>query len=335
MSEPILEVENLTVQYETADGMLTAVSGASFRIEEGEYFGLVGESGCGKTTLAKAVIGGLDENGYVTGGTIRCRGREIQDLSEEEYKNEIRWKEISWIPQGSMSSLDPLQKLSDQAVTLAKTHTEMSKQEAIEAFADMLEIVGIDENRIDDYPHQLSGGMQQRVIIAFALFLDTSFIIADEPTTALDVIMQDQIFKYLDKIRDELNASLMLITHDISVVLESCDKMAVMHGGQMAEYGTVGDIYNDPRHPYSILLQEAFPDVRYPDQDLSVIKGNPPQNLGEVNECTFVERCPWAVEECYQEAPQPEPVDGTEHTASCFRKDEVYQMHDPNTTTQE
>jgi len=329
MSDPLLEVDNLDIEYETSDGPLTAVSGANFRIGGGEYFGLVGESGCGKSTLAKAIIGGLDDNGRIRSGTIRYQGEEIQDMSERELSRKLRWNEISYVPQSSMNNLDPLMRVSEQATAIAKTHTEMSKDEAIDRFAEFFETVGLQESRIHDYPHQFSGGMQQRAVIALALFLKPSLIIADEPTTALDVIMQDQIFQYLDDANEELNTSMVLITHDISLIFESCDRLAIMHGGQIAESGSTPQLYHDPRHPYSILLQEAFPDVDNPHRELGTIDGAPPKNMGEVTRCTFVDRCPWAVEECRQREPELERVDGTgqataEQKVACFRKDEVY-----------
>lgn len=329
MSEPLLKADDLTIQYQTREGWLTAVSDASFTIQQGEYFGLVGESGCGKSTIAKSLLGGLDDNGRVESGEIRYKGEPIQDLSEHELNEEIRWKEISYIPQGSMNSLDPLETVSDQAWDIAKVHTDMSKSDALSRFEEMFEIVGLQKSRIDDYPHQFSGGMQQRAIIALALFLKPSLIVADEPTTALDVIMQDQVFKYLDDVKAETETSMLLITHDISLVFESCESMAIMHSGQVAEAGSTVDLYDEPRHPYSILLQEAFPDVRYPERELGVIKGYPPKTVGDVDYCTFVDRCPWAVEECRQHAPQLEPVgdEDIEHTASCFRKDEVLDLY--------
>ena len=341
MSDPILEVEDLTIQYRTKTGMLTAVSDASFTIEKGEYFGLVGESGCGKSTLAKSLLGGLDDNGEVTSGTITYRGREIQDYSEKELNENLRWREISYVPQGSMDSLDPLAPISDQAWDIAQVHTDMDRTEAIEKFRQMFEVVGLQESRIDDYPHEFSGGMQQRAIIALSLFLEPSLLVADEPTTALDVIMQDQIFKYLDKIREETETSMLLITHDISVILESCDNMAIMHSGQVAETGSTVDIYDSPRHPYSILLQEAFPDHRRPDKELGIIEGYPPQTMGEVDFCTFVDRCPWAVEDCRKGAPPLEPVadtetDGlTDHQAACIRKDEVHELYEDEHSLEE
>jgi oligopeptide/dipeptide ABC transporter ATP-binding protein len=327
MTDPLLEVEDLTIRYETDQGAVTAVSDANFTVESGKYFGLVGESGCGKSTIAKSIIGALDANGEVTSGTIKYRGSEIQHLSEKELNRRIRWKEISFIPQSSMDTLDPLDRISEQAVRIGKVHG-MGEEKTMDRFRDLFEVVGLQPGRITDYPHQFSGGMKQRVIIALSLLLDPSLVIADEPTTALDVIMQDQIFNYLDD-RERMGASMILITHDISLVFESCDHMAVMHGGQIAETATATEIYDSPRHPYTILLQKAFPDIRDPKRELAVIDGTPPQLFGEITQCTFAERCPWAAEECFQTAPPLEQVssdDGREsktHRAACIREAEV------------
>ena len=323
-NEPLIQATDLTIKYETSSEDIVAVSDATFTINQGEYFGLVGESGCGKSTLAKSIIGGLDSNGYVDSGELLYRGTDISNMSEQELNKEIRWKEISFIPQSSMDNLDPLRRINEQAIELAEVHTDFSRQEALNQFEEMFEIVGISPERITDYPHQFSGGMQQRAIIALSLFLKPSVVIADEPTTALDVIMQDQIFKYLDQIRDDLQMSMLLITHDISLVFESCDRMAVMHAGQIAEAGHVTDVYDEPRHPYSILLQEAFPDVRNPNKELKIIEGKPPQHLGEVASCSFVERCPWSTEDCRAAAPPAEEVEPN-HVVSCIHANRVYE----------
>ncbi len=328
-SQPILELDDVTIQYRTSGGMLTAVSDASFTIGQGEYFGLVGESGCGKSTIAKTLIGALDDNGEIASGEIRYKGDPIEHYTENQFNKELRWKEISMIPQGSMNNLDPIEKISDQAIEIAQVHTDMTKSEALERFKELFEVVGIQQSRIHDYPHQFSGGMEQRAIIALALFLRPSLIIADEPTTALDVIMQDQVFKYLDEIREEGNASMVLITHDISLVFESCDDIAIMHSGQVAETGDIETIYDNPRHPYSFMLQGAFPDHRYPDRDLEIIEGYPPENMGDVSYCTFVDRCPYAVDECREMAPELEQWEQAEsnHLVSCFRSEDAYEEH--------
>lgn len=320
----MFDVSNVTIEYQTPDGTVSAVSDASMELTGGEYFGLVGESGCGKSTLAKAILQGLDPNGKVTTGRITYKGEDLTKLSEDEMNERIRWKEIAWIPQSSMNSLDPLLRISDHAVEVANTHTEWTEQEALDVFGDFLEIVGLSKDRIDDYPHQFSGGMQQRVIIALSLFLEPDILIADEPTTALDVIMQDQIFRYIQKAQDELDMALILITHDIALVFQNCDRLAVMHAGQIAEKATVEDFFDAPHHPYSILLQESLPDVSDRGKKLQSIEGEPPMLHGDIAYCTFRDRCPWEVEECSQAAPKPEPVEGEwGNSVACFRKNEV------------
>jgi len=339
MNEPLLEFDDLTIEYETRNGAITAVSDASFAIHRGEYFGLAGESGCGKSTAAKSLLNILDDNGQISSGAIRYKGEELQNKSEKYMTEHIYWNEVSYIPQSSMDSLDPLKKISRQAVEIAQTHTDMTKQESLEKFKEMFEIVGIQENRIDDYPHEFSGGMQQRAIIALALFLEPSLIVADEPTTALDVIMQDQIFKYLDRIKETTDVSMILITHDISVIFESCDSLAIMHSGQIAETASCRDLFDTPRHPYSILLQQAFPDVDHPDRELQTIDGYPPQLGEDVDFCTFADRCPWAVSECRDAAPPLERIEdsetGRDHYAACIRTEEVRRSYEGDATPAE
>lgn len=324
MSESILSVDDLEITYRM-DGSpdITAVSGCSFEVKQGEYFGLVGESGCGKTTVAKSIIGALDGNGEITGGEIQFDRTPIHNYSEKQFRKELRWTDIAVIPQASMNSLDPITKISDQAVEIGQTHTNRSAANLKNRLAELFDIVGLSRSRISDYPHQFSGGMEQRAIIAFSLLLEPQLIIADEPTTALDVIMQDEILAYFDEIKQD-DFSMLLITHDMSVVLENCDSMAVLHGGQTAETGGVTEIHENPQHPYTKLLQEAFPDIRAPNQELMEIPGNPPELTDEVDYCTFADRCPWAIQECRNEAPPIESIDeNSDHRSSCIRSSEI------------
>jgi len=332
MSEKSLDVKNLTVEYETENGTITAVSNATFSIGENEFLGLVGESGCGKSTVAKAIIRGLDPNGSISSGSIEYNGKNITEMSSREFNNKIRWNKVSYIPQGSMNSLDPLKEISVQATEIAQAHSDMSEQEAKARFEELFDVVGISKSRMTDYPHQFSGGMKQRVIIAIALLLDPDILIADEPTTALDVIMQDQIFNYITNIKSEFDTSMLLITHDISITFELCDRMSVMHSGQLSETASCSEIYHNPRHPYTILLQEAIPDIQEPSESLRSIEGHPPQLSEESahNYCHFADRCPWAISECYESVPElvniddskPHRQSGQDHLVSCFRKDE-------------
>lgn len=329
MSDALLEVDNLSIEYETANEDIRAVSGVSFEISNNEYFGLVGESGSGKSTIAKSIIGGLDSNGRITGGTISFRGRDITNYTDREFREELRWDEISLIPQSSMNSLDPLMRLDKQAVELAQVHNDWGKEKAIARIKELFEVVGLPVERIYDYPHQFSGGMQQRAIIALSLYLEPSLIIADEPTTALDVIMQDQILKYLSEIKSQTDISMLMITHDISVIFENCDSLAVLHGGQVAETGAATEIFDNPQHPYSFLLQRSFPDIRHPDKELTEIEGHPPELRSDVNYCTFMDRCPWVSQECRESAPPLTEVRGTtNHSSSCIRREDIEMTHD-------
>lgn len=326
-----LEVDDLTIEYETPRGNLTAAANVSFSIEESEMFGLVGESGCGKSTVAHSLIGGLDSNGEITSGSIHFKGSRLDTLTESAFNSKIRWDEISLIPQDALESLDPLQRISEKAVEITRAHSSMSKADTIDRLKELFSILGIQEERVKAYPHQLSGGMQQRAMIALALLLDPSLIIADEPTTALDVIMEDQVFKWLEDAQAETGVSILLITHDISVVFENCSRFAVLHSGQVAEIGTATSIFDNPRHPYTILLQEAFPDIRYPDKQLRGIDGYPPELLNMedgVNYCTFADRCPWAVDECRESSPKltlTEDATDQYHEVACYRSSENLQ----------
>lgn len=336
MTEPLLEVDGLHIRYETRQDEIHAVNDVSFSIGTNEFFGLVGESGSGKSTIAKAVIGGLDDNGSVTSGAIRYRGQPVHDMTERELSQQIRWKEIAYIPQASMNSLDPIMRLDRQAVELAKVHTDWGKQQALERLSELFEVVGLPGERIYEYPHQFSGGMQQRAIIAFGLFLEPSLLIADEPTTALDVIMQDQILTHLKSIQKEEDVSVLMITHDISVIFEKCDSMGVLHGGQLSELGDVRRMFDAPAHPYSYLLQQAFPDIRYPNRELSIIEGQPPQLREEVDYCTFADRCPWKTKECVESKPPLQAVSNFEQHTSCIRYDEIDELgHAPESGVEE
>jgi len=232
----LLEVDDLRVHYETGEGPVKAVDGVSFSIDPGENVGIVGESGCGKTTLADAILGILEENGSVAGGEIRFDGQDITDMSASE-RRRLMWNEISMIPQSAMNALDPVYTVRDQIVEAIFAHETMSNNEADERVRDLFELVGLDPERADDYPHQFSGGMRQRAMIAMALALEPSLILADEPTTALDVIMQDQILKRISALQDEINSSMMIITHDVSVVAETCDRVVVMYAGKALKRG--------------------------------------------------------------------------------------------------
>jgi peptide/nickel transport system ATP-binding protein len=318
---PLLEAENLVVNYTTSAGELTAVDGISFVVDEDEIFGLVGESGCGKSTVAQAILSLLPNNGSVAAGSVRFRGVELNNLSKREM-DALRWEHLSLISQGAMNALNPVHRISSQIVEAIRAHRDVSKSEARERVAELFEMVGLDPERMNDYPHQFSGGMKQRAYIAMSLALDPDLIIADEPTTALDVIVQDQILKRLKELRDELGISVIIISHDISVIAETCDRLGVMYSGKLMEYGDLKDIFSNAFNPYTMGLQNAFPTLRGERQDLISIPGSPPDIADLPRGCRFMTRCPFAVPECAQEHPPLDEVD-SDHYSACYRHDEV------------
>jgi peptide/nickel transport system ATP-binding protein len=317
----LLEVEDLEVYYDTEEGPAQAVDGISFSLEEGENLGVVGESGCGKTTLAKALIGILPDNGYVNGGRIDFKGEDLTQATPKR-RRELKWEEISMIAQSAMNSLDPVYTIREQIVEAIEAHRrKMSRKESNQIVDEMFELVGLDPDRANDYPHQFSGGMRQRAMIAMSLALEPSLILADEPTTALDVIMQDQILKRISEIQDQINSSMLVITHDVSVVAETCDRVIVMYAGKIAEEGPVEDIFGKPYHPYTIGLKRAFPNIQKRNQDLMSIAGYPPELIDPPEGCRFAERCPMATEQCEHE--QPPAMQMGDLRTYCHYADEI------------
>jgi len=318
----MLEITDLETRYRTDEGDVHAVDGASFTLDRQETLGLVGESGCGKTTLAKSIIDLLPRNGDVAGGSIRLHDTEITDLSEKELRRQIRWQEISMIPQTAMNGLDPVKTVGAQIVQVIRTHEDVSKDEARERARDLFETLGLEPDRVTNYPHQFSGGMAQRAMIALALALSPSVILADEPTTALDVMIQDRILRLINDLQEEFEMAMIMITHDMSVVSETCDTIAVMYAGRVAEYADTETIIKNPRHPYTMGMRNAFPDISQDVQDLVSIPGEPPDLVEPEAGCRFAPRCPFAVEECWNEDPEPEEFEEG-HIVECHRADEA------------
>jgi len=322
---PLFNVEDLSIEYETRDhGALRAVDGISPTVGRDESFGLVGESGCGKSTVAQAVLGLLPNNGEVVEGEIRFKGADVTDLSKEEM-DQIRWEHVSMISQGAMNALNPVHRISDQIVEGIQAHRDVSETEARERVDELFELVGIDPSRKDEYPHQFSGGMKQRAYIAMALALEPDLVIADEPTTALDVIVQDQILKRINELQDQLGISMILITHDISVIAETCDRLGVMYAGKLMEYGDLKSIFEAPFNPYTLGLQNAFPTLTGARQDLISIPGSPPDLFELPRGCRFEDRCPFARSECSEAHPPLEEV-GDDHYSACYRHDDIEQL---------
>lgn len=322
----LLELRNVAVHYLLPEGgEVRAVDDVSFSIEQGETFGLVGESGCGKTTLGKSIIRLLDENGYVADGEIRFKDRDLTDLSAKEIRD-IRWAEISTVPQASMSGLNPVYKVGDQIVEAIIHHEpETSEQAAHERARKLLERVGVEAERADDFAHEFSGGMKQRAMIAMALACNPDLIIADEPTTALDVIVQDQVLAELEDLQEELDVSFLIISHDISVIAETCDRVGVMYGGKLMEIGDTENVFDNPANPYTMGLQNSFPNIADAGNTLVSIPGTPPTLADPEPGCRFRSRCPFATGVCSTDHPPMNAVESS-HRSACYRLDKLDEM---------
>jgi oligopeptide/dipeptide ABC transporter ATP-binding protein len=301
---PILDVRNLSIDYLANGTSLHAVEDINFQIQKGRSLALVGESGCGKTTTMLSLLRLLPAEGRIVSGKILYNGTDLLALSESQMR-EYRWNRIAIVFQGAMNALNPVQRISDQIAEsiLRQPHTHVTRKQALSQIGDLIEIVGIPQNRARQYPHQFSGGMRQRAMIAMALACKPDILIADEPTTALDVMIQAQILSLLQSLQRDLGLAVLLVTHDLGVVAEVCDDVLVMYGGKVAEYGSVDEIFNNPRHPYTQRLLEAFPDVNNPTAALASIPGHPPA-LDEIPlGCRFEPRCHMRTEICKTTSP--------------------------------
>ncbi|WP_010626630.1 ABC transporter ATP-binding protein [Halomonas sp. KM-1] len=317
----LLKVEDLAIHYRTGAGPVQAVDGIHFDLRPGEALGLVGESGCGKTTAAKAMLRLLPPNGEVPRGRIDFDGRDLVALDEESMRK-VRWKEIAWISQAAMNALDPVYTVGDQILEAMSAHIKIDRKAAWAHAEELFRAVGIDPGRLSAYPHEMSGGMKQRAVIAMALALDPKLIIADEPTTALDVVTQAQILARLSKLRRERGMGLLFITHDISVVVQTCDRVAVMYGGHIMETGPVREVFGTPFHPYTMGLTNAFPTLEGAQRELISIPGSPPDLLHPPAGCRFAERCPFATERCVRETPPLHSV-GPDRQSACHYPDQA------------
>lgn len=315
---PLLDVKDIKMYYElVANRYVKAVDGLSFSLEKGQSLGIVGESGCGKSSLAITIMRLLPVNAKILGGDILLDDKKILEMPEGALRKEIRWKRISMVFQGAMNVLNPVRKVSDQMVEAITSHDGMTKKEALNRCKELLSVVGIDPSRINHYPHEFSGGMRQRTVIATALALDPDILIADEPTTALDLVVQAQILKLLKELRDKLGLSLILISHDVSIISEMSDNVIVMYAGRIAEYGKAEDVFLKPQHPYTVSLLKAVPSVKGKRRRLQSIRGVPP-NLADLPEgCKFAARCDYAKPECLFPEPQLELV-GNGQYVRCY-----------------
>lgn len=318
-NEKILEVENLRTVFKSRGQEVHAVRGVSLSVEEGEILGLVGESGSGKSVTMKAVLGILPENAEVFSDRLKLSGTEISELGKEEYRK-LRGKDMTMIFQDPMTALNPLIKIGKQLEEVILRHSNCSKAEARKKGIEMLRKVGIPmpEQRMKQYPHEFSGGMRQRVLIAMALACEPKLLIADEPTTALDVTIQAQILDLLKELEEEYKTSIVLITHDMGVVATVCSKVAIMYGGLIMECGTSGEIFYHPKHPYTKALLRAIPSLDLKEGErLQSIAGLPPSLNNPPAGCPFAERCDYAGDRCHKELPEYQEFSET-HRAMCF-----------------
>lgn len=320
---PFIEVKNLKVHYTSEGRKIHAVNEVSFSLKKGETLGLVGETGAGKTTIAKSILRILPEPpAQVDGGEIYLEGTDLLKLSNDEMRK-IRGRKIAMIFQDPMTALNPVMRVGKQIAEGISLHEKISAREAEEKAKKMLEMVGIPGSRYRDYPHQFSGGMKQRVVIAMALSCNPDLLLADEPTTALDVTIQAQVLDIIKNLQKELDTSMIMITHDLGIVAEVCDNVAVIYAGQVVEYGSREEIFDHPCHPYTIGLFGSLPDINSDVDRLSPIMGMPPDPADLPSGCAFSPRCPYADEKCKTAAVALDTIGGT-HSCRCvhWRKGE-------------
>ena len=316
-----LEIENLNVEYHVDNEVVHALNGISFKLEQGKTIGLVGETGAGKTTTGLSILRLIPSPPGVVKGTIRVQGQDISTLSEKQMEA-IRGNVVSMIFQDPMTSLNPTKTVENQIAEVIRLHEKCAKKEAFRKAGDMLEMVGIPRDRGGEFPHQFSGGMKQRVVIAMALACSPEILIADEPTTALDVTIQAQVLDMIRALKRKYQMSMIMITHDLGIVAEICDKVAIVYAGDIVEYGTLQDIFNQTAHPYTVGLFGSLPNMDDRSQRLKPIPGLMPDPTALPEGCTFCPRCPRATEKCRRERPVPVNIGG-EHLVAChlFKED--------------
>ena len=311
----LLEVKGLRTYFKTQEGTLKAVDGVDFDVDKGHAMGLAGESGCGKTTAALSIMKLLPANGYIAGGKINFMGQDMARVTGEKLRS-IRWRDISIVFQGAMNALNPVKRVGDQIAEPILLHEDVTEEVAMKRVRELFELVGISPNRIRDYPHEFSGGMRQRVMIAMALACKPRLVIADEPTTALDVMIQAQILQLMKNLQKELDLAMIIISHDLSVLAETCETLCIMYAGKIVEKADSVEVFRNPQHPYTKGLIGAFPNIKGEKTMPASIAGNPPNLIQAPKGCRFADRCYAAKEICNEKEP-PLILVRPNHYAAC------------------
>ena len=326
MADNVLEIKDLVVHYETDDGCVEAVNGLSISIGRERTLGLVGETGAGKTTTALSILNLVpNPPGVIKSGEILVEGKNVLQMSEKELES-MRGNDVAMIFQDPMTALNPVMTVGSQIAESIQLHQNVDAKEAMEKAKEMLRTVGMSDSRAGDYPHQFSGGMKQRVIIAIALACQPNLLIADEPTTALDVTIQAQVLSLMKDLIVNNHMSMLLITHDLGVVAETCDDVAVVYAGRIVEVGSADDVFNHTRHPYTEGLFDSLPNLRQRGEELVPIKGLMPDPMNLPQGCTFAERCPYATEACRENIPELRHVEGSHYVACDAYRDPSFRL---------
>ena len=321
----LLELDDLCVNYETRAGPVHAVEDVRLDIGEDEVVGLAGESGCGKTTLIKSLLRLLPKGAGVSANKLAFRGNDLSAMSDRAFRREVMWNEISLVPQSAQASLNPVYRVGDQIVEAIREHTSMADAAARTRVEELFDLVGLEPRLTRSYPHEFSGGMRQRAMIAMALALDPSLVVMDEPTTGLDVLVQERIIRKIRELRQRTGNSILLITHDIAVIAEMSDRIAIMYAGQIMEIAPAIELFEQPVHPYTLGLKNAFPSIKQIGKPLISIPGSPPNLTGGVTGCPFAARCPFADEGCIAERPPLKEI-APGHVAACHKAGEAETM---------
>ncbi|MGE0119687.1 MAG: ABC transporter ATP-binding protein [Dongiaceae bacterium] len=318
----LLEATNMRVRYRAGGDAVRAVDGVDLALAADQVYGIVGESGCGKSTLVKALLRLLPRSATIDVDRLVFNGRDLMKTDDRTFRREVLWRELALVPQSAQNSLNPVYRVGDQIVEAIRAHAPTPRARALERVAALFDVVGLQPDLLRRYPHEFSGGMRQRAMIAMALAFEPALVVMDEPTTGLDVLVQERLLRRIREIRQRVKSSILLITHDIAVIAEMADRIGVMYAGRMVEDAPAGELFERPFHPYTLGLRNAFPNIREPDRALISIPGAPPDLAASVRGCGFAARCPFVREVCRAERPDVLPV-GDTHLSACLRHADI------------